>query len=116
LSLPVLDDFKCWLETNSRRVVKDSETWKAIHYTPNQWDTLVGYCEDGRLHISNALAENAIRPFAPFIGIKNKKRIINRMIVNCVRPIRISGTALPIKICVGVSGVTKKRSKCFLAI
>jgi hypothetical protein len=25
---------------------------------------LIGYCEDGQLHISNALAENAIRPFA----------------------------------------------------
>jgi transposase len=69
LSLPVLEEFKCWLETNSRRVVKDSETWKAIHYTLNQWDTLVGYCEDGRLHISNALAENAIRPFA--VGRRN---------------------------------------------
>jgi transposase len=44
-------------------------TWKAIHYTLNQWDTLVGYCEDGWLHISNALAENAIRPFA--VGRRN---------------------------------------------
>jgi transposase len=69
LSLPVLDEFKGWLETNSRRVVKDSLTWKAIHYTLNQWDTLVGYCEDGQLHISNALAENAIRPFA--VGRRN---------------------------------------------
>ena len=25
---------------------------------------MIGYCEDSRLHISNALAENAIRPFA----------------------------------------------------
>jgi transposase len=69
LSLPVLDEFKCWLEKNSRRVVKDSLTWKAIFYTLNQWDTLVGYCEDGQLHISNALAENAIRPFA--VGRRN---------------------------------------------
>jgi hypothetical protein len=29
----------------------------------------VGYCEDGRLNISNALAENAIRPFA--VGRRN---------------------------------------------
>jgi transposase len=69
LSLPVLEEFKNWLEKNSRRVVKDSLTWKAIHYTLNQWDTLVGYCEDGQLHISNALAENAIRPFA--VGRRN---------------------------------------------
>ena len=33
-------------------------------YTLNQWVYLVGYCEDGKLNISNALAENAIRPFA----------------------------------------------------
>jgi hypothetical protein len=30
----------------------------------NQWPTLIGYCERGDLHISNVLAENAIRPFA----------------------------------------------------
>jgi hypothetical protein len=45
-------------------VPKDSLTWIAINYTLNQWDLLIGYCEDGRLNISNALAENAIRPFA----------------------------------------------------
>ncbi len=69
LSQPVLDDLKGWLEKNSRKVLKDSLTWKAINYTLNQWDLLVGYCEEGHLNISNALAENAIRPFA--IGRKN---------------------------------------------
>jgi transposase len=69
LSRPVLDDLKAWLQTNSPRVPKDSLTWQAIHYTLNQWDLLVGYCEDGRLLISNALAENAIRPFA--VGRRN---------------------------------------------
>ena len=69
LSRPVLDDLKIWLETNSRRVPKDSLTWIAINYTLNQWDLLIGYCEDGRLNISNALAENAIRPFA--VGRRN---------------------------------------------
>jgi hypothetical protein len=34
------------LEMNSRRMVKDSLTWKAIHDTLNQWYTLVGYCLD----------------------------------------------------------------------
>ena len=69
LSRPVLDDLKDWLETNSCRVPKDSLTWIAINYTLNQWDLLIGYCEDGRLNISNALAENAIRPFA--VGRRN---------------------------------------------
>jgi len=66
---PVLDDLKDWLQTNSRRVPKDSLTAKAITYTLNQWELLIGYCQDGRLNISNALAENAIRPFA--VGRRN---------------------------------------------
>lgn len=69
LSRPVLEDLKAWLETNVRRVPKDSLSWQAMQYTLNQWERLIGYCEDGRLHISNALAENAIRPFA--VGRRN---------------------------------------------
>jgi transposase len=64
LSVPVLKDLKPWLEKNVSRVPKDSLTHKAITYTLNQWEYLIGYCEDGQLNISNALAENAIRPFA----------------------------------------------------
>ena len=33
-------------------------------YALNQWQYLIGYCEDWQLHISNSLAESAIRPFA----------------------------------------------------
>jgi len=69
LSWPVLADLKTWLETNAVRVPKDSLSWQAMQYTLNQWERLIGYCEDGRLHISNALAENAIRPFA--VGRRN---------------------------------------------
>ena len=69
LSRPILDDLKDWLEKNIYRVPKDSLTWTAISYTLNQWDLLTGYCDDGRLNISNALAENAIRPFA--VGRRN---------------------------------------------
>jgi len=69
LSRPVLADLKDWLVTNSHRVPKDSLTWIAINYTLSQWGLLIGYCEDGRLNISNALAENAIRPFA--VGRRN---------------------------------------------
>ena len=69
LSKPVLDDLKDWLGKNIRRVPKDSLTWTAMNYTLNQWDLLIGYCNDGNLNISNALAENAIRPFA--VGRRN---------------------------------------------
>lgn len=69
LSVPVLTEFKTWLEQNAHRVPKDSLTYKAIYYALNQWERIIGYCEDGRLHISNALAENAVRPFA--VGRRN---------------------------------------------
>lgn len=69
LARPVLDDLRTWLQANASRVPKDSLTYKAIQYTLNQWDYLVGYLDDGRLQISNALAENAIRPFA--VGRRN---------------------------------------------
>jgi len=69
LSVPLLGDLKDWLENNLSKVPKDSLTYKAIYYTLNQWDMLSGYCDDGKLNISNALAENAIRPFA--VGRRN---------------------------------------------
>jgi|TARA_R110000823_G_C15928353_1_gene499267 transposase len=64
LSVPKLAEFKAWLTKNQSRVLKDSLTRKAIDYALNQWELLLGYCDDGELNISNALAENAIRPFA----------------------------------------------------
>jgi len=64
LSLPKLEAFKTWLEAHVGKVMKGSLTRKAMEYTLNQWPYLIGYCERGDLHISNVLAENAIRPFA----------------------------------------------------
>lgn len=64
VAVPILEDLKTWLEKNISSVVKGGLTYKAMYYTLNQWSKLVRYCEDGRLNISNAGAENAIRPFA----------------------------------------------------
>ncbi|EKZ2440992.1 IS66 family transposase [Citrobacter freundii] len=63
-SVPLLAELKTWLENNVGKVMKGSLTRKAMEYTLGQWSYLVGYCERGDLHISNILAENAIRPFA----------------------------------------------------
>jgi transposase len=63
-SVPILNKLKKWLEDNISRVPKGGLTYKAIYYALNQWQYLIGYCEDGQLQISNAGAENAIRPFA----------------------------------------------------
>ena len=62
-SKPVLDKLRKWVDNNLGKVPHDSLTGKALTYINNQWDKLVVYCEDGRLNISNVLAENAIRPF-----------------------------------------------------
>ena len=62
-SQPLLDDLKIWLDANIGKVVSGSLTHKAIQYTLNEWPKLIAYLEDGRLNISNAAAENAIRPF-----------------------------------------------------
>ncbi len=64
LSVPLLGELKSWLEKNVGRVPKGGLTHTAIHYALKQWEYLIGYCEDGQLHISNVLAENAIRPLA----------------------------------------------------
>mgnify|MGYP003402734965 FL=1 len=63
-SMPLLAELKTWLDNNVGKVMKGSLTRKAMEYTLGQWPYLVGYCERGDLHISNILAENAIRPFA----------------------------------------------------
>ena len=63
-SLPILNKLKKWLDNNRGRVTKDSLTGKAMTYLHNQWEKLIVYCTDGRLRMSNILAENAIRPFA----------------------------------------------------
>ena len=62
-SVPALAALKTWLDNNAPKVPKDSLTGKAITYMRNQWPKLIRYCEDGRLPISNCMAENAIRPF-----------------------------------------------------
>jgi len=64
IAVPLLNELKSWLNSRAEDTAKGGLTYKAIHYTLNQWSTLIAYCEDGRLNISNAGAENAIRPFA----------------------------------------------------
>jgi transposase/uncharacterized coiled-coil protein SlyX len=62
-SVPALDKLKQWLDRNSSKIAKGSLTRKALDYTLNQWPKLIRYCEHGDLNLSNAMAENAIRPF-----------------------------------------------------
>jgi transposase len=68
-SLPLLNDFKKWLDKSVQQVLPKSATGKAIRYTLNQWDKLVGYTKDGNINIDNNRAERAVKPFV--IGRKN---------------------------------------------
>lgn len=68
-SRPILEELKKWADENRHKVPKDSLTGKAFTYLCNQWPRLIVYCTNGRLHISNILAENSFRPHA--LGRKN---------------------------------------------
>jgi transposase len=68
-SVPVLKEFRLWLDRLREQTPPQGLLGKAIGYTLGQWDRLVRYVEDGMLRPDNNLAENAIRPFV--VGRKN---------------------------------------------
>jgi transposase len=68
-ALPLLNDFKKWLDKHTREVPPKSLIGKAINYARNQWPRLIRYVDHGHARPDNNLAENAIRPFV--IGRKN---------------------------------------------
>ena len=68
-ALPILGDFKAWLDEAQTKVLKGSHIGKAVNYTLNQWDKLMRYVEDGQLGIDNNITERDIRPFTT--GRKN---------------------------------------------
>jgi transposase len=68
-SMPLLDDFRTWLDQHIPIVPPRSALGKAMNYAHKQWPKLTTYTEDGRLRMDNNLTENAIRPFV--IGRKN---------------------------------------------
>jgi transposase len=68
-SKPVLDEFKCWLDSASSKVLPKSVLGDAVNYCRNQWPKLIVFLEDGRLELSNNRAERSIKPFV--IGRNN---------------------------------------------
>ena len=68
-SVPILAEFKAWLDDICVRVNPKGALGKAVGYALKQWSRLTRYVEDGRLSIDNNLVENTIRPFA--LGRKN---------------------------------------------
>ena len=68
-TLPLLDEFKIWLDKTVNQVAPKTAIGKAVEYTLRQWHKLIRFCESGELTIDNNRAERAIKPFV--IGRKN---------------------------------------------
>ncbi|MCB9063467.1 MAG: IS66 family transposase [Halobacteriovoraceae bacterium] len=68
-SLPILKEFKEWIDELRPKLTPNSLAGKAVNYTFNEWKYLINFLEDGKLNISNSAVENAIRPFC--LGRKN---------------------------------------------
>lgn len=67
LAVPILKSFWEWLD--KQKPVNGSRFAAAVTYAKNQRPVMENYLLDGRLAISNQIAENAIRPFA--VGRRN---------------------------------------------
>ena len=67
--LPVLQDFKQWLETKALQVPPSALLGKAVNYTLKEWQKLLHYLDSPYLTPDTNMIENAIRPFV--VGRKN---------------------------------------------
>ena len=61
LEKPILDAMLSW--ANTRNAAPKSKLGIALTYLKNQWPNLVNYLKDGRLELSNNIAERSIKPF-----------------------------------------------------
>jgi hypothetical protein len=69
VALPLLIQFKEWLDKFILEIPPKTAMGKALTYSLNQWPKLIRYIEDGNLNIDNNRAERAIKHFV--IGRKN---------------------------------------------
>lgn len=68
-SKPLIDEFEQWLKKYAPKVLPKSGLGKAITYCKNQLNELKAFLKDGRLELSNNLAERTIKNYV--IGRKN---------------------------------------------
>jgi transposase len=68
-SVPVLNEFKEWLDKKAVQTPPSGLLGKAVHYALSQWKRLIRYTDHAFATPDNNLAENAIRPFV--VGRKN---------------------------------------------
>ncbi len=62
-AVPVLDEFRAWLESVNPLVSSKSKLGMAVGYALNQWKYLIRYLLDGRIECSNNRAERSVKPF-----------------------------------------------------
>jgi hypothetical protein len=68
-ALPILREFRQWIDQEYPLVLPKSPIAEAMRYTINQWDALVRYTEQGYLSIDNNASERAVK--IPALGRKN---------------------------------------------
>lgn len=68
-AVPILDEFKKWLDAKVEQAPPKNLLGKAIAYTRKQWPRLIRYTEDGRIQPDNKVVENSIRSYV--VGRKN---------------------------------------------
>ena len=61
-ALPILDEFKAWLDELAPVVVPKTEIAAAVTYALNQWDPFVRYCDQGWLLIDNTRSRASPAP------------------------------------------------------
>jgi transposase len=69
LAMPILGQFRTWLEAQRPEVLPKSPMGEAIGYALNNWEALIRYTEAGFLAIDNNVAEREMKRIA--IGRKN---------------------------------------------
>ena len=67
--VPILDEFKAWLDEKQVYITPSSDSGKAVNYALGQWNNFINYLDSVELTPDNNIIENAIRPFV--IGRKN---------------------------------------------
>ena len=63
-SKPVVEKFYEWVSSTMEKTVLNNKLKKALTYVTNQRKELTEFLNDGRIPLSNNLAERSIRPFA----------------------------------------------------
>ena len=66
---PLLESLKQWLHETLGKLSRKSDTALAVRYALGRWESLLRYCDDGRIEIDNNAAERALRAVA--LGRKN---------------------------------------------